>query len=303
MKQYEKTGALIASVRKEKGLTQKELAVTLHVSDTTVSKWERGIGFPDVSLVEPLAAALGLTIGELFAGERAAEPLPQECEALLSGVVVSFAMRLPFSLSADFSLLIAAIATATAPASTMMTVRQYNAKGPFVDALMQVVALDDVICLFVYCVAATVVGAEDGPGVWEIVLPVVWNIAALSVGAGCGFLLSKLLKPSRSSDSRLSLAVAMLLDISLLLACMLFSAVYINRTDDRELFAQLNGFTPPIMSIFFVLSGMSLDLRALAGAAASAPSTASCGLPENISARSQAAPSRGCPPKRATGWA
>lgn len=87
MKQYEKTGALIASVRKEKGLTQKELAVTLHVSDTTVSKWERGIGFPDVSLVEPLAAALGLTIGELFAGERAAEPLPQECEALLSGVL------------------------------------------------------------------------------------------------------------------------------------------------------------------------------------------------------------------------
>ncbi len=87
MKQYEKTGALIASVRKEKGLTQKELAVTLHVSDTTVSKWERGIGFPDVSLVEPLAVALGLTIGELFAGERAAEPLPQECEALLSGVL------------------------------------------------------------------------------------------------------------------------------------------------------------------------------------------------------------------------
>lgn len=196
-------------------------------------------------------------------------------EALLSGVVVFLAMRLLFGLSADFSLLIAAIATATAPASTMMTVRQYNAKGPFVDALMQVVALDDVVCLFVYCVAAAVVGAEDGPGVWEIVLPVVWNIVALSVGAGCGFLLSKLLKPSRSSDNRLILAVAMLLgisglcalvDISPLLACMLFSAVYINRTDDRELFAQLNGFTPPIMSIFFVLSGMNLDLHALAGA-------------------------------------
>ena len=106
-------------------------------------------------------------------------------EALLSGVVVFLAMRLLFGLSADFSLLIAAIATATAPASTMMTVRQYNAKGPFVDALMQVVALDDVVCLFVYCVAAAVVGAEDGPGVWEIVLPVVWNIVALSVGAGC----------------------------------------------------------------------------------------------------------------------
>ena len=57
-----------------------------------------------------------------------------------------------------------------------------------------------------------------------------------------------------------------LVDISPLLACMLFSAVYIKRTDDRALFAQLNGFTPPIMSIFFVLSGMNLDLHALAGA-------------------------------------
>ena len=159
-------------------------------------------------------------------------------EALLAGALVFFAMKLLFGLSAEFSLLIAAIATATAPASTMMTVRQYRAKGPFVDALMQVVA-------------------------------------ALAVGTGCGFLLSKLLKPSRSSDNRLILAVAMLLgisglcalvDISPLLSCMLFSAVYINRTDDGELFAQLNAFTPPIMSIFFVLSGMNLDLHALAGA-------------------------------------
>lgn len=87
MKQYEKTGALIAAARRERGLTQKALAQALHISDTTVSKWERGIGFPDVSLVEPLASALGLTIAELFAGERAAEPLPQECETLLSGVL------------------------------------------------------------------------------------------------------------------------------------------------------------------------------------------------------------------------
>ena len=110
-------------------------------------------------------------------------------EALLAGALVFFAMKLLFGLSAEFSLLIAAIATATAPASTMMTVRQYRAKGPFVDALMQVVALDDVVCLFVYCIAAAIVSAEDGPGVWEVVLPVLWNIAALAVGTGCGFLL------------------------------------------------------------------------------------------------------------------
>ena len=68
-----KTGALIARVRKEKGLTQQQLAQRLHVSHTAVSKWERGLGFPDASLLEPLAAELGLTLDELFKG---AEPQP-----------------------------------------------------------------------------------------------------------------------------------------------------------------------------------------------------------------------------------
>lgn len=71
-----KTGELIAAARKEKSLTQKDLAQTLHVSDRAVSKWERGAGFPDVSLLEPLADALGLTVLDLLRGEEqeAAEP-------------------------------------------------------------------------------------------------------------------------------------------------------------------------------------------------------------------------------------
>ena len=70
-----KTGVLIAKARKEKGLTQEQLANRLHVSHTTVSKWERGLGFPEVSLLEPLAAELGLTLDELFKGaELPAEP-------------------------------------------------------------------------------------------------------------------------------------------------------------------------------------------------------------------------------------
>ena len=52
------TGALIAQLRKEQGLTQKQLAEQLHISDRTISKWERGAGFPDVSLLEPLADVL-----------------------------------------------------------------------------------------------------------------------------------------------------------------------------------------------------------------------------------------------------
>ena len=66
----EQTGTLIAAARKEKNLTQKELAAVLHVSDRAVSKWERGAGFPDVSLLEPLAAALDLQVLDLLRGER-----------------------------------------------------------------------------------------------------------------------------------------------------------------------------------------------------------------------------------------
>ena len=64
------TGELIASARKECGFTQKALAGMLHISDRTVSKWERGVGFPDVSLLEPLAQALGLSISEIVMGEK-----------------------------------------------------------------------------------------------------------------------------------------------------------------------------------------------------------------------------------------
>ena len=70
----EKTGALIAQMRREKNMTQKELAALLHVTDRAVSKWERGLSFPDISLLEPLADALGLTLTELMDGERVQQP-------------------------------------------------------------------------------------------------------------------------------------------------------------------------------------------------------------------------------------
>ena len=65
-----KTGALIAQARKEKELTQGELAQALHVSTQAVSKWERGLNFPDITLLEPLAEQLELTVSELMSGER-----------------------------------------------------------------------------------------------------------------------------------------------------------------------------------------------------------------------------------------
>lgn len=69
-----KTGALIAQTRKERGFTQRELAEKVYVSVQAVSKWELGKNFPDLTLMEPLAEALELTVTELLAGERGEQP-------------------------------------------------------------------------------------------------------------------------------------------------------------------------------------------------------------------------------------
>lgn len=77
-----KTGQLIAALRKEMNLTQKDLAEQLQVTDKAVSRWETGKGFPDTALLEPLAAVLGISVGELLAGERLS-PAAKEDPALL----------------------------------------------------------------------------------------------------------------------------------------------------------------------------------------------------------------------------
>ena len=67
-------GSFVAQLRKERGLTQKELAQRLHVTDKAVSKWETGRGFPDLKLLEPLAQTLEVSLVELLQGERTSSP-------------------------------------------------------------------------------------------------------------------------------------------------------------------------------------------------------------------------------------
>lgn len=76
----EKTGQLITELRKEKGMTQKQLAEALNVTDKAVSKWERGLSFPDISMLEPLSELLDISIMELLAGERRDEDEPMSRE-------------------------------------------------------------------------------------------------------------------------------------------------------------------------------------------------------------------------------
>ncbi len=193
-------------------------------------------------------------------------------ETLMAGVLVTLFSRVVFGLDIEFALILGAIATATAPASTMMTINQYKAEGEFVDTLLQIVALDDVVCLMAFSIVSAVAGNTNGQSVAakEIIMPIAYNITALAFGFFCGYFLSRLLIPARSKDNRLILAIAMLIgisglcasyNISPLLACMVFGAAYINLTRDKKLYQQLNNFTPPVMSIF--LSGMNLDVSAL----------------------------------------
>ena len=82
-----KTGALIRERRKEKGLTQRELAERLHVTDRAVSKWERGLCAPDIALLEPLSEALDLSVLELISGERVRTEEPEaKAEAAASAL-------------------------------------------------------------------------------------------------------------------------------------------------------------------------------------------------------------------------
>ena len=72
-----KTGALIKQLRRDKGMTQKDLAGQLHITDRAVSKWERGISAPDISLLEPLSEILGVSVVELIRGELAESAAPE----------------------------------------------------------------------------------------------------------------------------------------------------------------------------------------------------------------------------------
>lgn len=192
-------------------------------------------------------------------------------ESLLAGIFVTLTMHYIFHLNWSFCLLLGAIATATAPASTMVTIRQYHARGTFVNTLLQVVALDDAVCLIAFSIASAFVNANLGANISasEIIMPIAYNIGALAIGFISGAILSKLMTPKRSEDNRLILTISLLLgiaglcaavDISPLLSCMLFGTTYINMTKDKELYKQVERFTPPILSIFFVVSGMSLDI-------------------------------------------
>ena len=236
-------------------------------------------------------AFIAFSTGEFFTVETLKRNGPKVVvitvfEACLATVVVFLVTYCLMGVDLVFSIVLSALASATAPASTMMTIRQTGARGDFVDTLLQVVALDDVVGLIEYSIAISLALAvstgSSGLSVASVLKPIAVNVGVLLLGGCFGVFLKLLMPQKRSKDNRLIISVSLLfafcgicamVDVSPLLGCMSMGTVYINITHDEKLFKQLNYFTPPILLLFFVQSGLSFQLDALVNTSAAVGTT------------------------------
>ena len=209
-------------------------------------------------------------------------------EALFASLLVITALVVahfifPEQISWELVLTLGAIASATAPAATLMIIKQYKARGPMVDTLLPVVALDDAAALILFAIlfqVATTLAA--GTGTFDVykmlVKPILEIIISLSIGAVLGFLISFMNKWFKSRNNRLIIAIFSIFlacglyflfkmpqlggfELSSLLMCMMIGSVYTNMCKDSgKTLDVMDRFTSPIYLMFFVISGASLDL-------------------------------------------
>ena len=209
-------------------------------------------------------------------------------EALFASLLVIAALvvahfMFPNQISWELVLTLGAIASATAPAATLMIIKQYKARGPMVDTLLPVVALDDAAALILFAIlfqVATTIAA--GTGTFDVykmlVKPILEIIISLSIGAALGFLISLMNKWFKSRNNRLIIAIFSIFlacglyflfkmpqlggfELSSLLMCMMIGCIYTNMCKDSgKTLDVMDRFTSPIYLMFFVISGASLDL-------------------------------------------
>ena len=196
-------------------------------------------------------------------------------QGLSTAVCVDVGLIL-FGVDVPLALLLGAIALATAPAATLMVVRQYKAHGPVTQMLLPVVAMDDALGLMVYSVSSSVAQGMLGGEITVrsmVLTPIVEIVGSVALGAALGLLLAFGARFFASRGNKLALSIALvlagvglcdMLNLSSLLVCMMIGAVMVNLSQQREvLMEQCDRFTPPLFLLFFVLSGAELDLAVL----------------------------------------
>ena len=200
-------------------------------------------------------------------------------------VLIGLHLCFPEMISIPCAITLGAIASATAPAATLMVVRQYKADGPLTRLLMLVVAIDDAVGLLLFSVSfgiATALANGQVSVMGVVVEPIVEIVLSLALGAGMGWLLNWVEQFFHSRSKRMTISVAFVLltvglsmlkfqvagihcGFSLLLVCMMTGTVFCNICDtSEELMGRIDGWTMPLNILFFVISGAELDLQVLA---------------------------------------
>lgn len=204
---------------------------------------------------------------------------------LVDAVLLLLHLILGDKLPLSTCILLGAIATATAPAATMMVVNQYKAHGPLTDILLPIVALDDAVGLIIFAISSGVAEALDSGSVNVISLlvnPMVEIVASLALGSAVGWVFSEAEKHFYSKSKRLCLAVTFVIlctglsmmefhvgqveiGFSALLVCMMCGTIFCNMCDFSEgIMGKTERWTAPLYVLFFVISGAELDLRVFA---------------------------------------
>ena len=258
-----------------------------------------GFGFSTMAQVEAMRlitqTALGFiafTIGNEF---RLSQLKHMGSKAITIGIVqavfttlvvdaalIGLHMAYPQMISLSAALTLGAIASATAPAATLMVVRQYKAEGPLTRLLMLIVAIDDAVGLLLFSASFGIATALESGAVslTSILLePVLEIVLSLLLGALMGYLLHFLEQFFHSRSKRMTISVAFVMltvglsmlkfsmgsvhcGFSLLLVCMMTGTVFCNvSATSEELMYRVDGWTMPLNILFFVLSGAELDLK------------------------------------------
>ncbi len=203
---------------------------------------------------------------------------------LVDGALLLLHLAIPDVLTPSMAILLGAIATATAPAATLMVVRQYKAKGKLTDILLPVVALDDAVGLVVFSVSYGVARALDSGTVSIVsvlVNPLIEVVISLILGALMGWLFTFLERFFHSNSRRMSMSITFVMltvalsmlefrigevkvGFSSLLVCMMLGSVFCNLCDfSADIMGRVDKWTAPLFVLFFVLSGAELRLDIL----------------------------------------
>ena len=258
-----------------------------------------GVGFDSAAAVEALALVSEVALGFIAFSIGSEFRLEELKKTGKQAIVVGIVQALMATLLVDLSLLgvyylipgiltvpqlitLGAIATATAPAATLMVVKQYKASGPLTKLLLPIVALDDAVGLVIFAVsfgiAKTIVsGSIDLVSI--IVNPIIEIVCSLLLGAVMGWLLTQLEKLFNSNTNRLNLTIAIVflttslamieippigsvhIEFSSLLTCMMLGTVFCNICPlSHDLMGAADKWTSPVFALFFVISGAELEL-------------------------------------------